>query len=83
MTLPVGLERAAAVEGEIVARGAGMVPAHATYCKNAAAYSSACVCIGISAATVTSTPTVTGLPTSLYRSVQNLEKPTVDEYAMI
>jgi hypothetical protein len=69
MTLPVGLKRAAAVEGEIVARGAGMVPAYATYCKNAAAYSSACVCIGISVATVTSTPTVTAYAPDITVSV--------------
>jgi hypothetical protein len=46
-------------EGEIEARGAGSIPAYATFCKNAAAYSSACSCIGVTAATVTSTPTVT------------------------
>jgi hypothetical protein len=68
-TITTTLKRAAAVEGENAARGAGMVPAYATYCKNAVAYSSACVCIGIAAATVTSMPTVTAYAPDITVSV--------------
>lgn len=46
------MKRAAVVEGEVVACAAGIVPAYATYCHNAAAYSSACSCIGITATNV-------------------------------
>ncbi len=50
--LPVGMKQAAAVEVELEARAAGIVPAYATYCQDAAAYSSACSCIVITATTV-------------------------------
>jgi hypothetical protein len=46
------MKRAAAVEGEIEARAVGIIPAYATYCHDAAAYSSACSCVGITATTV-------------------------------
>jgi hypothetical protein len=51
-TLPVGMKRAAAAEGGLEARAAGTVPTYATYCHDAAAYSSACSCIGVTATTV-------------------------------